>query len=66
MQKQEQRARVVEATIAFLEGNTLSADAYERHLLNRFVKEELTIDEALELLEMHNKATQAATLSQRT
>jgi hypothetical protein len=56
---------MVKATLAFLENTSLAADAYERRLLNRFIEGGLTIAEVLELLEEHNKATQASTPNQR-
>jgi hypothetical protein len=66
MKNREERNKIVQATIAFLEGTTLRAGAYEQHLLSRFVEGEITIAEALELLELHNKVTQAATWTART
>lgn len=57
MQNHEKRARIVKATIAFLETTTLAADAYERDLLNRFIEGELTISQVLTMLEAQAKDT---------
>lgn len=61
MQNPENRARVVEATLAFLEGTPLAAPPHERQLLNQFIAGELTIAQVVELLETRTQGPQAAT-----
>lgn len=65
MQNPERRARAVKATIAFLENTSLAPDAYERHLLQRFIAGELTITQVLELLEKREVAAPSALLPPR-
>ncbi len=55
MQTQQERARMVEATIAFLANNPLATNEYERYLLGRFVAGELTIYQVLEALAAHQE-----------
>jgi hypothetical protein len=50
MKESTARERLVQAATAFLADTPLAADVYEYQLLDRFIRDELTIHQVLDIL----------------